>query len=174
MRHLVALPAAVAIIALVSAAASSNGVARKCVNAPILFPEAPDLVWVLDGKAIDTTNGKARMDAMRDTIESIEVTCAEPIYRRFAIKSRRGGIVIFTKPGPETVLRLRVDSVAKLHRAYTAARGKAAVNAEELGWRDSTGLITIEFARSAETGEWTVLGRHRWLEGPPQMATAKP
>jgi hypothetical protein len=68
---------------------------------------------VLDGKSIDTTNGTAKFKARADTIESVEVTCSESIYRRFAIKSRRGGVVIFTKPGPETVLRSHVDSVAR-------------------------------------------------------------
>ena len=175
MFRFAAVSAAFAIVAAVSAAAGpSTGVVLKCTKAPILFPDAPEHVWVLDGKTMDTTDGKAKVQEMADKIESVEVSCPESIYRRFAIKSRLGGVVIFTKPGPQTVLRSQVDSVAKLYRASAAALGTLPRNAEELGWRDSTGLITIEIRRSGEANGWTVLGRHWWLEGPENVVTAKP
>ena len=175
MRRIAIVPVAVAIafVAVASAAAPSVGAARKCSNAPILFPDAPELVWVLDGKGIDTTEG-AKIEGLADSIESVEVACAESVHRRFGIKSRGGGVVIFTKPGPAAVLRVQVDSVAKLHRAFTAINGKPTAHPAQLGWRDSTGLITVELEKSSESGGWTVVGRHRWLDGAAHIATAKP
>ena len=71
MRIRYVLPA-ITLIAVVSAAPSKQRViAMKCPNQPILFADAPEPVWVLDGKAILQEKFKELTGVTPESVESI-------------------------------------------------------------------------------------------------------
>src|SRR5687768_17556233 len=76
-----------------AAPAPTQPPALKCANVVVRFPEAPEPVYVLNGNAVDQ-DSLARVNA--DRIASIEVACTDEIYRRFGIKARRTGLIVFT------------------------------------------------------------------------------
>ena len=158
------LPFAGALALIVAAGASTptpGASALKCSSGTATrFPNAPEPVYVVDGKAV-TEQELLAVD--RGSITSIEVLCFEEIHRRFGIEARRSGIVMFTEPGPETVLKATLDSLASKQSAYLATHGRFAPSLEDLDWREPTGLISIDLVVSADGSRWSAVGTHRWL-----------
>jgi hypothetical protein len=169
MIRFVAVAALTCTLGIAVTAASSES-ARKCrLTTPVQFPDAPDIQIVMDGKPISTDAMKA---VPTDTVESVEVVCADVMYRRFGVKTRRGGMIVFTKPGPRARLEAAVDSVRKLQLAYHQRRGVFASRIEELAWKDRDGLIAIELSILDSGLRWQATGTHRWLEGQNAQAVA--
>ena len=160
-----AIPASIcatlALAAAVVAFAPDTAVA-KCGNVPILFPDAPEPVLVLNARAVDRDSMR-KVDERR--IESVTVVCADYIYRTFRIEARQSGIVMFTKPGPASALRVALDSIATLQTGFLARTGRFAQSLSELGWTDPAGLITVELTIAVDGTRWSATGRHRYLTG---------
>ena len=152
--------ATIGLAAVVGAFAPST--ARKCANVPILFPDAPEPVLVLNAKAVDRDSMR-KLDDRR--IESVNVVCADYIYRTFRIEARQSGVVIFTKPGPFSALRAVMDSIATLQTRFLARTGRFAQTLPELGWMDPAGLITVDLIIAADGSRWSATGKHRYLTG---------
>ena len=106
--------AAIALTAAVGTFGNNTDVA-KCTGVPILFPDAPEPVFVLNAVAVDRDSMR-KLDERQ--IESVNVVCADYIYRTFRIEARRSGVVMFTKPGPLSVLRSEMDSIATLQARF--------------------------------------------------------
>ena len=136
----------------------------KCAHVPIRFPDAPEPVYVVNGRAVEPSLLKALNP---DSIESVEVACADAIYDRFGIKAQRTGIIIFTVPAPAAVLKSAMDSIARLQQAYVARSGRFANALHELEWRDHSGNITIELTVTPDGNAWTAIGSHRFIKGRP-------
>lgn len=65
----------------------------KCASSPVLFPDAPEPVYVLNGKAVD----KAVFQTIDPrAIKSLEIMCAPQLHQLLGIKARRTGIVVVT------------------------------------------------------------------------------
>lgn len=157
---------AVFIAAILCTAAASTASVRvpavKCQpDARPLFPDAPDVVWVLNGKAIEKEEFGGKVTP--EMVESIRIMCAVDLYHVFGIKTRRGGIIIFTKPGPETALKVSLDSLATLQQTYHAREGTFATSLADLAWSDPSGLITVDLNVADSGDRWTATGAHRYL-----------
>ena len=136
---------------------------RKCPRSlPVRFPDAPMVVYVLDGKAADST---VLGTVDRDSIIHLEVVCWDELHRRLGLEARNTGIIVYTAPGTRAILRTALDSLASAQRSYVAAHGAFAGSAADLGWSDTTGLISIDLEVSADGSSWSGIGRHRYLEG---------
>lgn len=161
MRIRYVLPA-ITLIAVVSAAPSKQRViAMKCPNQPILFADAPEPVWVLDGKAILQEKFKELTGVTPESVESIEIVCATDVHRAFGIKANRTAVVVFTKPGPYTALKSSVESIASMQETYHAKHGAFAKTITDLPWKDETGLITVSLQVSQDGKQWFATGNHR-------------
>jgi hypothetical protein len=138
----------------------SGGGARKCTDVPVSFPDAPEPIYVIDGERF-RPDSVPHLD--RAVIHRISVVCADYLYETFGIKARRTGVVIFTVPGPEKVLRASMDSIAVLQGVFFEARGRFASDVAELGWSDPSGLMTVDMMILPNDRGWTATGSHRYL-----------
>jgi hypothetical protein len=160
---------AVLAAALVSSLAASSANVRTPAamcrsdarDGSALFPDAPEVIRVLNGKLIENSADAALKP---DMIESIFVVCdAIHIFEEFGFKSKRGGVFIFTRPGPKTMLKASLDSIATLQKTHFAAHRKFADRLADLLWSDSSGLITIQLDVSPSGDRWIASGTHRYL-----------
>ena len=144
--------------------------ALKCARGtPTRFPNAPEPVFVLDGRAVTDTVLET-LD--KSKVESIEVVCYDEVYRRFGIEARHNGIIIFTKPGPRAVLRAALDSLALRQQAFVAEHGRFARTTAELEWQAPIDAISIELTVSDDGTRWTAAGTHRFLSASSATLTA--
>jgi hypothetical protein len=138
---------------------------------PAPFPDAPDVVFLLNGKFMD----KDAIGPAAETIDGVFIVCdVVKLYNTFGIKSQRGAVFIFTKPGPKAALQARLDSVVALQRTYRAREGKFATRLADLGWSDPSGVITIDLKVAENGASWTATGTLRYLlffEGPSSAIT---
>ena len=159
MKVRFALPA-ITLIAVASAAPSRQPVVTmKCPNQPVLFADAPEPVFVLDGKAVPQE--KKGLDIAPDAVESVEIVCATDVHREFGVKANRTAVVVFTKPGPYSALKNSVESIVSMQESYHAKHGAFARTIADLPWKDQTGLITVSLQVSQDGKEWFATGNHR-------------
>ena len=158
------LPFAGALALIITAGASTPTPGTpmlKCASGtPTRFPNAPEPVYVVDGKAVSE---QELLALHRDSVQSLEVLCFDEVHRRFGIEARRNGIVIFSKPGPGTALKAALDSLASRQSAYLATHGRFARTLDDLDWREPSGLISIDLLVSDDGNRWSAVGSHRWL-----------
>jgi hypothetical protein len=155
--------------------------ALKCPNDPILFPKAPEWVWVLDGKPmpqepVQEPSAQAKPILTKatvapfpswldkNTVLMIDVKCATEIHRRFGIESQKGGMVIVTRPGAEAALEASLKSVETLQKAYFAKTGKFASQLTDLGWSDRTEYITMLLTVTDRGRRWSAQASHSVLK----------
>jgi hypothetical protein len=137
----------------------------KCRDVPVLFPDAPDIVYVLNTKAVPQ-EALARVNP--DSIESVAIACASELHELFGIETRRGAVVIFTIPGPLSALKAAMAHVESLQKRYYAEHGEFAGSVEQLGWSDPSGLIRVNLSVTVSGTRWTATGLHRhrpWSSG---------
>ena len=159
MRFRYAIPA-IALVAVVSAAPSKQRVvSMKCPNQPILFADAPEPLFVLDGNAVPQE--KLKESTTADAIESIEIVCATDVHRAFGVKANRTAVVVFTKPGPYSALKNSVESIVSMQETYRAKNGEFARTISDLPWKDETGMITVSLKVSEDGKQWFATGNHR-------------
>ena len=160
--RLLSLAGALVLIAVVAAPSPAPAIATlKCARGtPTRFPNAPEPVYVLDGKAV-SDSALTALD--KSSIESIEVLCFDEVYRRFGIEARHNGVVMFTKPGPRAVLRAALDSLAARQQAFVAEHGRFARTLTELGWSAPAEAISVDLSVSDDGTRWTAVGTHRHL-----------
>ena len=160
----------VAVLMLVGFAATVEHPAPrlKCNTSPVLFPDAPEPVYVLNGKAVDKV-GFEGLDPK--AIESVAIMCAPELHQMFGIAARRTGIVVFTAPVPQATLQASLDAIVQLQAAYVQQHGVFASQLSELQWRDRSGRITIELTVTSDGTAWSATGRHRYLSGPRSAIT---
>jgi hypothetical protein len=146
----------------------------KCANSPVLFPDAPEPVYVLNGKAVD----KAVFQGLDPkSVKSLEIMCAPELHQRFGVAARRTGIVVFTAPVPQALLQAGLDEIVQLQATYVRQHGVFGSTLGDLQWRDRSGLITVELTVTSDGNAWSATGRHRYLIGPRSAITvsgAKP
>jgi hypothetical protein len=160
MKIRYAIPA-IALVTVVSAAPSKQRVVTmKCPNQPILFADAPEPVFVIDGKAVPQEKGK-ELGIAPEAVESIEIVCATDVHREFGVKANRTAVVVFTKPGPYAALKNSVESIVSMQESYHAKHGAFARTITDLPWKDETGLITVSLQVSPDGKEWFATGNHR-------------
>jgi hypothetical protein len=135
----------------------------KCPNAPILFPDAPETVHVLNGKL---TEADVLKRLNKESVEVIEIVCATDLHRVFGIQSRRGGVSIFTAPGPHSLLKKSLESLVNAQNAYSKQHGHFAKSLSDLSWNDPSGLITVKLEVSENGARWSATGTHRHLLAP--------
>ena len=140
----------------------------KCSTTPVLFPDAPEPVYVLNGKAVNKVVFE-KLDP--DSIESLAIMCAPELHQLFGIAARRSGIVVFTVPVPQATLQASLDAIIQLQAAYVQQHGIFASQLSDLQWRDRSGLITIEITVTNDGNAWSATGRHRFLTGPRSAIT---
>jgi hypothetical protein len=141
----------------------------KCPpSVPVLFPNAPDPVYVLDGKAVQK-EVIARLDPK--TLESIEVVCANDVHRVFGIEGRRSAVVVFTAPGPHSALTASTKFLESQQKVHLARRGVFAKQLSDLAWSDPTGLITVILTVSEDGSSWSAHATHRHLINPSSGVT---
>lgn len=169
MKSLIAVAVVLAVLPGGRAAVSPEITALlKCPAEAHLFPEAPDVVHVLDGRLLSEEEFR-NLDVT--TLESIEIACPRDVHRVFGIQSRRGAIVVFTAPGPKQVVQAALDSIATLQRNHFEARGAFASRLAELPWADETGMIAVELSASHGGLRWSATGRHRHFIRPDRAIT---
>jgi hypothetical protein len=140
--------------------------ALKCPRTePVLFPKAPDIVTVLDGKPVSQESVHLEHADLRSIVLSIEIKCAAEIHRRFGIESQRGGVVIVTRPGAEAALKASLESIDALQKAYFEKNGTFASKPSDLGWNDATEYISIAITLSDGGKRWSAQGAHSLLTG---------
>ena len=165
MRTRYALPA-ITLIAVVSAAPSKQRVvSMKCPNQPVLFADAPEPVFVLDGRAVQV-DPKAPQERLKEivspeAVESIEIVCATDVHREFDVRANRTAIVVFTKPGPYSALKSSVESIVSMQESYYAKHGVFAKTITDLPWKDGSGLITVNLKVYEDGKQWSASGNHR-------------
>ena len=153
---------AITLIAVVSAAPSKQRVVTmKCPNQPILFADAPEPLFVLDGKAVPEGTLKELTGVTPQSVESIEIVCATDVHRAFGVKANRTAVVVFTKPGPYSALKNSIEPIVSMQESYHAKNGAFAKAITELPWKDETGLITVSLEVSQEGKQWFATGNHR-------------
>ena len=91
--------------------------ARKCQlpGAPILFPDAPEDVYVLNGKEISPDDMKL---VNKKDYESIEFVCPVQLHQVFGVKAQRTGVVVFTTPGPHAAMKSALADVTARQEKY--------------------------------------------------------
>ena len=144
-----------------ASAPSRPATSLKCSSGkPTRFPNAPEPVYVLDGRAVAL---EAVQPLDRDTIHSIEVLCFDEVYRRFGIEARRSGVVVFTVPGPHAALRATLDTLVARQREFAARHGRFARSLTELAWSPSSTVISIDLIVTEDGSRWSAAGTHRHL-----------
>lgn len=144
-------------------AASPEAAKLKCPpEEPVLFPDAPDVVTVLDAEAVPDS---VELDLNTLEIESIEIVCATELHEVFGIEARRSGVVVFTAPGPISALRASLDSISELQKAHLDEHGLYARDLSDLDWDDPSGLLTVELDVSDDGLRWDATGEHAWRFG---------
>ncbi|HSK18594.1 MAG TPA: hypothetical protein VK912_05600 [Longimicrobiales bacterium] len=147
-----------AVMVLAGFAATWPASPRKCTM-PVLFRDAPEPAFVLDGDAADA-------DVMRqleaEQVESIDIMCAPELYEIYQVKAQRSGVVIFTRPGPVAQLQSSLDELQALQRSYFEAHGVFSSDLEQLGWADETGLITMDLSVQDGGSRWKATASHRY------------
>lgn len=135
--------------------------ALKCPpEEPVLFPDAPDFVRVLDGEAVPDG-----VEIEMEEIERIEIICAIDLHRVYGVESRRGGAVLFTAPIPRSVLQASLDSISELQQRHLDEHGVYARTLSDLAWDDPSGLITVDLEVSDDGLRWNATGSHLWYFG---------
>ena len=138
----------------------------KCApNTPLLFPDAPENVYVLNGKVV-SADGFKELELDPKSVESVEIVCATDLHRVFGHQARRSGVVVFTSPGPTTALRTSIQSIQKAQQDYAARHGVFAATLADLRWTDASGLITVKLTLSEGGSRWSATGSHRYHIGP--------
>lgn len=169
MKSLIAVVVVLAVLPAGMGAVSAERTALlKCPAEADLFPEAPDVVYVLDGRLLSEEEYR-NLDV--STLESIDIACPRDVHRVFGIESRRGAVVSFTAPGPHKVVQAALDSIAILQRNHFEARGAFASGLADLPWTDETGMITVELSASHGGLRWSATGRHRHFIRPDNAVT---
>jgi hypothetical protein len=135
--------------------------ARKCQlpGAPILFPDAPEDVYVLNGR--ETSPEDMKLVNKKD-FESIEMVCPVQLHQVFGVKARRTGVVIFTTPGPHAAIKSAIADVTARQERHFATHGAFARTLEQLGWSDSTGMITMKLELFQEGRRWLATADHKY------------
>ena len=160
----VSLGAVTLVLGAAMAAPPGSEAAAKCEGgAPVLFADAPEFVLVLDGKLMKDEDALDRVD--RESIESVSVACPDALYRVFGVKSRAGGTVVFTKPGPFSALQASLATIAALQQAHQDRHGGFATDLAALGWSDPSGQITAALVVSEDGSRWSASASHRLLVG---------
>ena len=137
---------------------------RKCPpTSTVLFPNAQDWVYLMDRKPI-TAEAFEALDKSR--IESIQMVCAAPLHRTFAVEARVGGVVVFTAPGPVAALNSSMAGIEKAQAEHLARAGQFASDVAALGWTDASGLISVDIEVAPDGSSWTARGSHRYLLPP--------
>ena len=158
MKLIAASAAAVAVLAAATLAAEPSGSRLKCPpGTPIQFPNAPEPVFVLDGRAADEAAIRA-LDPK--TVASIEIVCADDLHRVLGIEARRSGVVVFTKPGPHEALQAALETIRTRQSAYYADHGEFATDPAQLDWADESGLMTVTLKVSESGRSWSATGTH--------------
>ena len=122
------------------------------------FADAPDFVILVDRKVV-TQQAYEQMD--KKSIESIDVLCADPLHRAYGVKAKMSGLVVFTAPGPDAAVRAAFESIARLQQAHLREHGAFTTDLARLGWKDETGLISIDLALNDNGNRWVATGRHQ-------------
>jgi hypothetical protein len=157
-RH--AFYAGCTLVLALAATSGSQPLRLKCPpGTPVMFPNAPEPAWVLNGKAADSTVMKSLKP---DSVESIEIACADEVYRVFKVEARRNAVVIFTIPGPTVALKNALETVKALQQQYHERHGRYATTAEALGWSDASGLISVDIAVTENGTRWFATAKHRY------------
>lgn len=132
----------------------------KCQpDMPILFEDAPEPAFVLDGRA---SSEDAIQALATDSIESVAIMCADELFELFGVKARRNGVVVFTKPGPASQANAALDRIAELQQAHHRHHGAYTADPQRLGWSDPGGLLTVELEAQGGSG-WRAVLSHRYL-----------
>ena len=166
MKSLVMSLAAAGLVVL--AARGSASTERKCAHTPVLFPDAPEPVYVLDGRAVDRA---AIEEIDGGTVESAYIMCAADLYDRLNVRAQRSGFVVFTIPGPHAQLREGVARLEELQRDHFQRHGTYTDDLERLGWSDTTGLITVEASVFDQGRSWKATASHFYLARPESKLT---
>lgn len=148
-----------AVIILAGFAAPWSASSRKC-TIPVLFRDAPEPAFVLDGKAVDAD---VVQELERERVESIDIMCAPALYEIYQVRAQRSGVVIFTRPGPAAQLQASLEDLQERQRSYFEAHGVFSKDLERLGWSDETGLITIDLSVQDGASRWKATVSHRYL-----------
>ena len=155
-RH--ALYAGCTLMLVTAATIGSNAQPLKCSrDKPPMFPNAPEPTWVLNGRAADSAAIRA---VHADSIDDLAIICADVAYRVFQVEAHRNVIVVFTKPGPTRTLKAALETVKELQSRYHEKNGRFASTAAELGWSDSTGMMTMDIVIADDRKGWTAHGNH--------------
>lgn len=154
-----------AALSLVITAAAFEPVAaessRKCrPTANPRFPEAPEVVYVVDQQVADSASLPA---VDKDSVSHIEIMCTDELYERYGVKTRANAVVIFTRPGARRLLQTALDSVAMRQQTHLEKHGSFARTLSELGWHDPSRNVRIELTVSDDGGRWSAAGRHEAL-----------
>ena len=154
------LLAVAAVTLSLGTAAGAGSVVRKCSDIAVLFPDAPEPVFVLNARTVSEEE-LAKVDP--GTIESAHVMCAPELHKRFRIRAQRSAYVVFTAPGPTTELRNAFAEIDRLQARHLRDHGRYAANIEALGWSDASGRITITLSTSDDGRRWAATGSHAYL-----------
>lgn len=166
MKSLAILAAATVIASLSTRDIASAG--RKCARTPIMFPDAPEPVFVLDRQEVV----RAELDGLdRDDIESLFIVCAPDLYDRFKVRAQRSGIVVFTVPGPSAELRAAMERLDAMQREQLRRHGAFTEDLEQLGWSDESGLISVKMEVLDGGTRWKATGSHYHLPARGMTAT---
>ena len=135
--------------------------AMKCpAGTPVLFPDAPEIVYVLDGRPVPR-EVTAKLDSK--TIESVHVICATQLYRDFDLKAKRSGMLVFTVLVVRASLNASLDSLGVLQRAYFASHGAYANTLADLAWPGSPNVIAMQLTVSERGSRWYATATHRYV-----------
>ncbi|MEX2283774.1 MAG: hypothetical protein WEE89_14915 [Gemmatimonadota bacterium] len=160
MRTCHACLALTLLITLSASAPNHRAETLKCApGTPVLFPNAPENVFLLDAKPVEEKL-LAQLDPK--SIESIEMVCATELHQVFGVEARRNGVLIFTAPGPHTALKTSLQSIVSMQQVHLAEHGVFAKTLTDLRWNDPTGLITMKLEVSEDGRRWSAAGSHRY------------
>jgi hypothetical protein len=99
-------------------------------------------VYLLDARIVTETEFKSA----QGEFESISVVCSEERHQIYGVDPGSNLVIGFTAPGPYSALEANVMSIAKLQETCFARTGEFAPTVDDLGWKDPSGLITIELS----------------------------
>jgi hypothetical protein len=135
----------------------------KCSLEKVWFPPAPEHVYLLNGKR---TTQEAIQQLHPDAFEVVEVLCATELHSVFGVESQRGGVSVFTKPGPHSALRAEMERITSLQNAHFKTNGIFASQLADLSWSDPAGHSTVSLQVSGAGRTWSAKGSHRYLLAP--------